>query len=250
MYEVIYHYKEEIAKGEYGEEIKQKKIRVGANYEDVQVEVLAGKIMSQLARRDILIVDVEIYEFTRKAVSYKFADDGILIRNKKFRFDDGPICSPEETRTENEVEKLVEILRSNPSLLQNLSTGTALVPMSNVPLAVAPTPAKIPSRPIRYEVFNPNPIDAVKISNQGLKLKVGRKYGIYAEKGDGIRMVYTVQDDAGNIRDVGAEFFELKVSGKLLHEDPLASAEEKEEIDLWARTRVVENTDQMPVLRR
>ena len=93
-YEVIFHYKEEEKSPQngdrsYSEEEKIKKIKVGNLEDDTPIEAVAGKIFAQLARRNILVIDVEIYEFTKKKLNYKETDDGFLIKNKKFRFDDG-----------------------------------------------------------------------------------------------------------------------------------------------------------------
>ena len=101
-YELTYHFREEVSKGEYSEEVKTKTIKIGTPEDDMPLDAAAGKIMSMLARRNILLEDVTIYEFTKKHLSFKMADDGILIKNKKFKFDDGPmmigeVVAPEES---------------------------------------------------------------------------------------------------------------------------------------------------------
>src|SRR5690606_33375022 len=91
-FEITLKFHEEISKGEYNkDELKTKTTKVGGPLEDVPIEVLAGKVIAQLARRNILVVDVEIYEITKKKISFKETSDGILIKNKKFRFDDGAL---------------------------------------------------------------------------------------------------------------------------------------------------------------
>ncbi|NDD55035.1 hypothetical protein EBZ39_14430, partial [bacterium] len=63
-YEILYRYKEALEKpGAYGEEVKTKSVKVGKVTDEIGLDVVAGKVMSQLARRNILIVDVEIYEY-------------------------------------------------------------------------------------------------------------------------------------------------------------------------------------------
>ena len=84
-YELVFYFHKEISKGEYNkEEVKKKSVKVGSPYEEVPLETVAGKIIAQLARRNILVVDVDIFELTKKKLSYKETSDGILIKNKKF----------------------------------------------------------------------------------------------------------------------------------------------------------------------
>lgn len=91
-YELTYHFKESIAPGKYAEEVKTMTKKIGGLDDETPIETVAGKIMAQLARRNIMVVDVEIYEFTKKKLSYRETEDGIVIKNKKFRFDDGPVA--------------------------------------------------------------------------------------------------------------------------------------------------------------
>ena len=90
-YELIFHYKEAESPGVYKDEIKNKSYKIGKVTEDVGLDVLAGKILAQLARRSILIVDVEIYEYAKKKLNYRETNDGIVLKNKKFSFDSGVI---------------------------------------------------------------------------------------------------------------------------------------------------------------
>ena len=43
--------------------------------------------MSQLARRDIWVVDVDILEFKRQKINFRETKGGIVIKNKKFSLD-------------------------------------------------------------------------------------------------------------------------------------------------------------------
>jgi len=83
-YEVIYHYKEKL-NGEFSEETKTYKKRIGDPYEELPPEKLASVIFGQLARRDIYVKDVEIYEITKKKIRESAEEDAqypyCLIRN-------------------------------------------------------------------------------------------------------------------------------------------------------------------------
>ena len=88
-FECLYHYHERV-EGDYNrEEKKTFKKKVGDPFEEVSLEKLAGAVMAQLARRDVWIVDVEVYELSKKAISFKEAKGGIILKNKKFLFEGG-----------------------------------------------------------------------------------------------------------------------------------------------------------------
>jgi hypothetical protein len=116
-FEITYYYKEatEVA-GTYEEEVLMKTSKIGKFDEDVSLDILAGKIMAQLARRNILIVDIEIFEYTKKKINYKETDSGILIKNKKFSFDSGAMVT---ATAEEDDEELTSILE-NKDLLEKI----------------------------------------------------------------------------------------------------------------------------------
>ena len=86
-FECIYYFHKKVD-GDYDRENKETfKKKVGDPFDDVPLEKLAASIMAQMARRDIWIVDVEIFELTKKQISFKESKGGIVIKNKKFSFD-------------------------------------------------------------------------------------------------------------------------------------------------------------------
>lgn len=204
-YECILHYYEEVSKGEYNkEESKTKSIKVGSPYEDIPAEVLAGKLMAQLARKNMLIFDIEIFEFAKKKISYKETNDGILIKNRKFNFDDDTTifnsvnssCSSDVNNTSEEYEEHDQIQK------------TIVVP----PTVATPSLPKKLDRPIRYEIFNPDDpllLDAYK--TEKMPFTLNKKYPIFSEKPAGndvmLGMNYIVQDDKGDKRTVNDKFF-------------------------------------------
>jgi hypothetical protein len=227
-YEVTYHYHEEIAKGEYNkDEIKTKSVKIGGPYDDITLETLAGKVMAQLARRNILVVDVEIYEFTKKKISFKEASDGILIGRRKFSFDDGAVVSSIEeseeppvvvqqtatapTPTFNQNDLLAQLL-SNPSVLAALGAAgnpaaQAIVKKQSVPTGPSPIPNKI----IRYEIFNP--VDKIFLEDarrRKLAFTVGKRYPILLERKASVTevgMFYHTIDDKGQRQVMSDKFF-------------------------------------------
>lgn len=259
-YEIIYHYKESLGGGEYSEEVKEKTVKVGNANDDIPLEAAAAKVMAQLARRNILITDVEIYEFTKKKLSYKETDDGIVIKNKKFRFDDGPVC----VGTSDEESELAELLE-NPdmksrllSLLQQ-SNGIASAPThTSTAIARPQNPAQALAlsgrRPKRMEIFDPDPRNHAIAQSRGLRFTVGKAYPVLEERQKGVPPVtttdYVTIDDRGRETTVAAEYFVVKTAG--LRYDGLVDdgRAPSGDIDLWGNTNVVGNLDDMPDLRR
>ena len=86
MFEITYKFKKQISPGVYEEEIESKTVKVGQAYEDTPLEAAAGKIIAQLARRNILVVEVEAYEYRKKQINVKLVDDGVVIKNKRYIF--------------------------------------------------------------------------------------------------------------------------------------------------------------------
>lgn len=241
-YEIIFHYKEagETA-GSYKEELKNKSYKIGKVTEEVGLEVLAAKIMSQLARRNILIVDVEIYEYAKKKLNYREASDGIVLKNKKFSFDFSDVIATEEFEGDVVIEE--EQFKPLPSPSKDLADQSC-------PVMVARKSQNIARRAIRQEVYDPDPIGQQKVRQKGLKLTLGKKYSIYSEESMGSTLVYTVADDSGKDVKVNAEYFvALGMGLAQANEEPtyVGAENQKEEINLWGR-----NADQteMPDIRR
>lgn len=157
-YEVKYHYYPRKEEGiGYDVDAPDAFTKQLGKMEEVPVEKLANAVMMQLARRDIMVYDVEIYEYTKRKVSFKETRGGVLIKNKRFMLD-GTV----ETVAEEEV--------AMPSYIQ--------------PQAVPPQPPiveKQPNQAIRWEVFDPDtPI--IAMLTRRFKLTPKRKYPILEER--------------------------------------------------------------------
>jgi len=234
-YELIIKYREKNDEGEYAEEIQEKKIKIGSPYDDVSLDICAGKIIAQLANRKKLVEDVEIYEYTKKKLTYKEADDGILIKNKKFRFEDGPIIQGEEIENSPE-QQLSALLAANPHLRQAMGQPQQpnIMPHNVVPPQL-PIPSQLPQAPpvataphqsagnrfkIREEVFDPPHRKIAQI--EAAHFTVGEAYPIYEEFSRGVapltRTFYLIGDKNGKAVKKAAEFFVPK-QGKLQYAD-------------------------------
>ena len=86
---IKYHPKKTEGIGYDSEILEEETKKVGKPFDDTGLEKLAGAVMAQLARRDVMVVDLEIDELVRRSISFKEASDGkgIILKNKKFSLD-------------------------------------------------------------------------------------------------------------------------------------------------------------------
>jgi hypothetical protein len=189
-YEIIFKYHPQLDDGSYDrEETKELKKKVGDAYDDVPLEKVVSTILSQRARRDILIVDAEIFEYKKAKINFKETKGGIVIKHKKFLLDEDSNITVQEMPEE-----------SAPQV-------PALLP---VPAMPATTPAAInnrvniatSSRPIKWVVLDPDPQNLSKVKQKGLAFVPNKRYPVFAEvpgKQFGTN-VYTIHDE--NRREV------------------------------------------------
>lgn len=235
-YEVVYKYydRNEDGPGYNVTETKELKRKIGTPYEEVPYEKLAGAIMAQMARRDIMVQDVEVYEYTKKKVSFKETKGGVIIGSRKYSFDDCGAMGFTEMAPEPEVLAL---------------PAPTLLPMSSGPRRAAHVQMQMDPqvladggnvgdqlyfkthRPIRQEMFAPKDKALAHMAQQRkMPFTVGKIYPIYEEKaapGNIMSgMVYTVKDDSGCRQLVPDKFFDMVpnlYAGELFNEDPMAS---------------------------
>lgn len=234
-FELIFSYQEEIEKGKYDEEVKTKQIKVGSPYDEVPLELAASKIFAQLARRNILVTDVKVYELTKKQVSYKEVDDGFLIKNRKFKFDDGPSVVSSEEDTESPRDKLATILAENPLLLQQLSKITEPNKEQYIPsvnLVNVPQPdVKQFGRPIKEEIFDPPKELLIEAQKRGIAFTVGKKYKIYSEKVAPGGVIYVALDDNNQKRSINSIHFNCPIKLDGPFEDQIVPSGQEPNLD-------------------
>ncbi len=209
---IQYKYNKEITKGEYDKsETLEGSIKVGSPYEDVPTEVLAGKIMALLARRNILVVEIEAFEIEKKKINYRELDDGIVIKNKKFKFDDGPAIEAAE-----DVEVDPKMLLSDPRVqaaIKQLNLTPNIIPAA--PKSIVPK-----ERSLRVEVYMPEDADQIWLKNserlnngKSLALTPKKRYPIFEERphpaGTNGGMLYVTVDDNGNRVLASDKLFQL-----------------------------------------
>lgn len=210
-FEVTYYYHERQADGKYNtDERKEMKKKIGSPFEETPLEQLAAVVMSQLARRNIWIVDVDIYEYTKKKISFKESTDGsgIVIKNKKFSLDSTAELVAESIHVEDEGS--TEIANIPQPAAPNVNLA-ALVNQKPLPRNEDANRASNLGRVRSWVVFDPELPLVTEARNKGLKFTVNKKYPVYnqAEHPMGLMhgMLITTVDDAGRQQTVPDKYF-------------------------------------------
>jgi hypothetical protein len=212
MFEVTYFYHERKPDGGYNtDEKKELKKRVGTPTEEVPLEKLAGSIMAQLARRNIWIVDVQIFEYSKRQISFREANDGtgVLIKGKKFSLEKGAAVIAEELEEMSNEEAECGENEVTPQQVQALARRQILPQGPKLGGAnLAPPPPVNPNRVLSYLVFEPD-CHAHEAKKLGLRLTVGSKYPVHRTRFDEKKAltVYSITDDAKKVVDVDERFF-------------------------------------------
>lgn len=212
-FEVVYYYHERQENGKYNtDERKESKKKIGTPYEDLPLEQLAAVVMAQLARRDIWVVDVDIYEYTKKKVSFKESTDGsgIVIKNKKFSLDKAANMIAQDIQTEDADQPQVcstpQVNLAPPANLARPVTQAPALPPNNMA-----NRASNMGRVKTWMVFDPEIPLVVEAKNKGLKFTVNKKYPIYqiGEHPMGLRYgnVLTTVDDLNKQVTVSDKYF-------------------------------------------
>jgi hypothetical protein len=232
-YEVTYKYHER-KDGSYDkEELKSLKKKVGDPFEEVPLEKLAGAVMAQLARRDIFVVDVDIVELSRKQISFKETNGGVVIKNRKFLFDQASSLI---------VQQVVEVPENN--------TGVSAPQERHIQHVQNSAPAGDLGRPIDVMIFSPELPQMPEIKKKGLRLTPDKKYPVYGREQMGAFTVLKIIDDVGRQQNVSDVYF-IPGNVKLLADRELGFSETQKQRDggklNWGGA--VED-DSMPVIRR
>jgi hypothetical protein len=126
----------------------------------------------------VWVENIEIYEITKKKISFKETKNGIVIKNKKIILDDNFEIDIKQ-ENENEIVESRPIVEISPQ--QKNETGIV----------------KGTTRVLRRMLFAPEPQQQINLLKQGVKLSPDKIYDIYQiEKGlNGISEIYLLIDD-------------------------------------------------------
>jgi hypothetical protein len=277
-YEIRYLYHPRKEAGGYDTDTKEEKtVKVGKPFDDTPLEKCAAAIMLQLARRDVWVVDVKVYELVKTEINFKEAADGrgIILKNKKYN-----LGSTAEALAEDLVEEAVIPPMMGPSglqpheivALQRQHQHQESVDLSNlydgntsVPIKKTPRPPVNQNKIMYYVIFEPLQWINEARKNK-LKFTLDKKYPVHAVipkktitgeiKLDAQEIAVT--DDTGKVVILDEKYFtaagrglfadeQLGFSGsngrdsdrpRLMHEDELTIGPHPEEMRAAAQQRV------------
>lgn len=248
-YEVTYKYYERDEEGGYNkEEIKEIRKKVGDPFEEVPLEKLAAAVMAQLARRDIWVTDVDVYELSRKSISFRETKGGIVIKNKKFLFD---------TDSNIVVQDMVEAPVQQPMSYTPQQQQLVSAPQQQMqPHQMQPHQMQPHNggqmRPIDWVVFAPELPMMSEVKQKNLRFTPDKKYPVFQKQPSvtGIGEVYKMIDDTGREQLVSDKYF-VPGNINLFADRELGFSENQTQRDggnlLWGNATL--ETD-MPVIRR
>lgn len=234
-YEIRYLYHPRKEEGGYDTDSKEEKtIKVGKPFDDTPLEKCAAAIMVQLARRDVWVVDVQVYELVKKEISFKESTDGksIILKNKKYGLG---------STAEVLAEDLVEVQEPAPMIIQqNQMIHQGMQPhemiaqrqqdLSNLYDSNAAVPIKKTPRPpvnqnrVLYFVYYEPYMYQVEAQRLRLKFSEDRKYPVHevipSVTGKLDAQQIAVTDDTGKVMILDEKFFTSAGKG-LLADDEL-----------------------------
>jgi hypothetical protein len=201
-FEVHFHYHERKSPGQYDQETNKvlKKV-LGEVTEDIPLENLASFILSQMARRDIFVHNIEIFEIVKKKITFRETKDGIAIKNKKFNLTNDKIIVQEDfAQSAPLLNHNQECKIENPIQYNN---PEPVVASEQVFIRPEFQPAKFnpsqkPDRVLRKVIFHPSPNQLLAIKVQGQFIPE-KEYSVISEKWNksGIGMTLTLIDENG-----------------------------------------------------
>lgn len=217
-YEVNYNFYEKLKDSfDYDRDnLKSFKKIYGKASEEYPLEKLCPAIMQQLARRDILIVEWEVYEFVRKKITCRLTKNDLVIKSKKFSLknallEDDMECENIEDNCPNLTCKSSAVINP-PHVPVQAPIPVNVVPTNMFPVNVAqattnglvnvlaPKKEKI----IKQVQFLPG-----RISKPVGRFTVEKMYPVFAEhmSTNGIGMLIETVDDGGARVKVPDEHF-------------------------------------------
>ncbi len=214
-FEITYFFHSRKEDGGYDTTTKEERSeKVGKAFEDVPLAKAAAKIMSQLARRDIWVVDVKVVELVRKEISFKESKDGtgIVLKNKRFSL----AGTSEMTEEEDEAPKAIAVIPQLPpgvhphELVQKEASLEELYSNPNKSLPVKVTAPQINpnKKPLYYVYFDPELHHIGRAKQMGLKFQKEKKYPVHGVSGSIGNQKLTTIDDTGKAVVVEEIFFQ------------------------------------------
>lgn len=229
-FEITYKYHPRKEGGGYDtDNTQEKSAKVGKPFDETPLEKCAAVIMSQLARRDIWVVDVEVCELVRKKISFKESVDGkgIVLKNKRFSFNAAAEMVAEDVVETPSVQQLIvpegmqphEVIAMQPAAPQPVIDSLYADP--NKSLIPINRPLQVDQKKVLYEVYFEPYLWSAEAQKSKLHFTENKKYPVHAviphPNGRLDLQKIVVTDDTGRAVKVDEKFFEA--AGRGLYAD-------------------------------
>lgn len=239
-YEVIFKYYDVNDDGSFNKETPQElKKKYGTLENEYPMDKLMSNITGHLARRDIYVYDVEVYEFLKKQIPFKITKNGLVLKNQRVSYDE--MLENNQILAESQNTNNVSMISVNESI-QPIRQNK-FVDLSN---RVENQKNK---KPIRYVVFSP-PLNVNK-AKFNYKFTRNKRYPVFSERflDTGIGQMLSMVDDAGKDVEVHDEYF-VPAGNNLGFDNEMNPSKKDGNIDLLNWQGGNEGNDGVPVLRK
>lgn len=244
--------------GGYNTELKEEKIiRVGKPFDDTSLEKCAAAIMLQLARRDVWVIDVNVYELVKNEINFKESADGrgIVLKNKKYNLGSTADVIAEDLVEEIQQNNLIVPSGMQPHEMISQKQVDLFDPNARVPVVQSRSKSSINKNKVLYHVYFEPYFHKEQAKRMKLKFTEDRKYPVHeiipSLTGKLDAQKIAVSDDDGKVQILDEKFFttagkgliaddELGFSGsggrterprsKLMHEDDMFISDHEPQI--------------------
>ena len=239
-YEVIYSYHERIDGVYNKDETKTLKKKVGDPFEDIHLDKLASTIMGQLARRDIFVVAVEVFELAKKKITFRETDNGVVIKNKKFSFDKatGDFCvqdAPDPSQAGNHAPT------------QQQTSQKFVYPHEQ--MAINKQSEGPSRRAIDAMVFSPELPMIHEVKTKCFKLTVDKRYQVFSRKNSITGEILSIVDDQDREIQISDKYF-IPANVSLIADKELNFSEKSKDRDggnlFWGNA----SNENVPIIRK
>lgn len=166
-YEVIFYYHEKSDNDNFNfSETKTITKKIGSSFEELSKKDLAKVILKQLARRDIFVKDVEIYEYVKKKILFKETKNHLVVGKEKISLEN--LTGEVSKELVDDDEKSPITIRQSPTFNDEVKSST-VIPATN--------------KVLRTEYFSPLLQQTTsELASCGIYLTPGKMYRILREE--------------------------------------------------------------------
>jgi hypothetical protein len=223
-FEIKYLYHSRKEDGSYDTEKKEEKlVKVGKPFDETSLEKVAASIIAQLARRDIWVIDVKVFELVKKELAFKECKDGkgITIKGKRYSLNETAQMVSEEIIEETSIPEGMQPHEFAKMKKETVNDIEELYSNPNKQVSVQKQPqVPINKNRVIYKVLFDPPIQYIPEAKRlGLRLTQDNEYSVHQviqhPTGKLELQKIAITDDLGRVITVDEKFFTTLGTGLL-----------------------------------